>query len=161
MALIFFCYELRMLLIILVYDKLYHKWKYLLVWWNCQDFAVRVAALLVQDPRCWETLAEIAVALKVQLSKHIISNRDKKLDKITKLGAVGAFLPFVQPLGCCLLFSAAIASFGYSWLDSKRLRGWLEGMVELNDRVLELAPFHRMAIIVLFRILGAELPALP
>lgn len=123
-----------------VYDRLFPTWVYLPVWWNCQEFAVRFAFLLVQTPWATERLVSITRQLKDEILIQAIASR-KKWEERFKLVLKHVPIP-VGPLRIVPDFMRHISD-GFQGVDKDSVREWLGNIVKLGNEVEELRPFHR------------------
>ena len=101
-----------------VFDPLFQDWEYYPVWWNCQDFAIRLAYLLLKaNKEACETLVRLAREFRQQIVERIAEVRGRNMGLFTRLKAQDVF-------------------------DRRRFDWWLTNMWKLQRSIPDLKPFH-------------------
>ncbi|KID81288.1 hypothetical protein MGU_11349 [Metarhizium guizhouense ARSEF 977] len=101
-----------------VFDPLFKDWEYYPVWWNCQEFAIRLAYLLLKaNKEACETLVRLAREFWQQIIERITDARDRNMGLFTRLKAQDVF-------------------------DRRRFDWWLTNMWKLQMSIPDLEPFH-------------------
>uniref|UniRef100_A0A0B7KIR1 Uncharacterized protein n=1 Tax=Bionectria ochroleuca TaxID=29856 RepID=A0A0B7KIR1_BIOOC len=98
-----------------IFAQLWDGWVYLPVWWNCQDFAIRLAYLFITTDEARRTLVNLARIFRERIVEMLVSARN-----------------------------AAVRCGDYldNFLDNRKFDGWLTNMTEIEGRIPSLLKFH-------------------
>ncbi|KAL8357302.1 hypothetical protein RB598_002242 [Gaeumannomyces tritici] len=69
-----------------LYGRLHHGWVYRPCWWNCQDFAIRLAYVIQPTADVSRLLLRMACDLKEEIMQRVFRKRDKVLGWYGGLG---------------------------------------------------------------------------
>jgi hypothetical protein len=108
----------------LVYYNLFDGWPYDALWWNCHDFAIRLAYLIVGD-EALHILRSILKALRYQVQSEMSFKKDQSAVKWTfGLGYTGAILMTIPPLAPVgsIILGLGLLSWGIGTVSRSRDR---------------------------------------
>jgi len=103
------------------------------VWWNCQDFAIRLGYLLTVGDETREILSFLLKALRVEMRREVIERRGRLLGYLShvevQIGILNVNLGVVE--GCCM-----------TPFDLYRRKIWQSYMAHLEDLYPRLEQLH-------------------
>lgn len=135
-------------LYVAVFIRLFHDWVYLPVWWNCQDFAVRLGYLVDPTVHSLQVLKSLLDRLKQSMVNEVIDKRDALINRVSISAWLGIIpCSLVSPplaVACVGVFMMGGGAQVGGWeLDQSRKKLSVSYMKNLESRFPKLQEFHR------------------
>ncbi|EWY79519.1 hypothetical protein FOYG_17321 [Fusarium oxysporum NRRL 32931] len=139
-----------------IFKSLFCNWVYLPIWWNCQDFAIRLGYMLAPTMHTRTALGSMLCNLRKEMEREVIEKRyciSRSYYMASHIGAMvsgvaaeTAALSLVAapllPVFLASVFGTLALEMGYRWLDEERARSWVVSMSQVENQFPLLKDLH-------------------
>lgn len=124
-----------------MFSELFERWVYLPVWWNCQDFAIRLGYLLTPSEQTCKVLNSVLRTLRVDMREEVINSRNKTInDRIVIVGIMSPVATIIPPV--VTIMGSLLAAASFLALDWRRRTVWEANMRLMEQRYPSLCGLH-------------------